>query len=446
MSKRHQSSRRKAYGRRQHEVRERAERRADQPDVECELDDLGDASTARRPTRSSFLDPRVAAPPLRVRRLRWPSTRAPARAPSRCRRRPDAPMRPARPSRRRAAAPAAAPAVRARRGPAGARPCSWRRSSSRSLLAFFSLAQTVRVSATSYEVDRLAAERERLEARLPGHPLATSTAWAASRRSASRASTPGWASWPSRSSSPPARPIASTDAGSDRFARRACSSCCRVRRRGGRARRAPRVLAGGPRATSSPPMAARQTSLRTEEPSPARRDLRPERRRSSWPRPSSATGSSRRPTCSTAERARRSASAGGAARPRGRRRPRRSVARCASDRAVRRPRPRTSTPRPPTGSARGPAADDRLAGLALEPRAGAGLPAGRRRPGDDAGGAPARLRQPRGRRASTASSSTTRTAGRRAARPRAPQRDVSGRPIPRPRRSSTPGAPARTCA
>ena len=33
------------------------------------------------------------------------------------------------------------------------------------LLAFFSLAQTVRVSATGYDIDRLLSERERLEAR-----------------------------------------------------------------------------------------------------------------------------------------------------------------------------------------------------------------------------------------------------------------------------------------
>ncbi len=36
------------------------------------------------------------------------------------------------------------------------------------LLAFFSLAQTVAVSATSYDLDRLAAERERLEGRIVG--------------------------------------------------------------------------------------------------------------------------------------------------------------------------------------------------------------------------------------------------------------------------------------
>ena len=34
------------------------------------------------------------------------------------------------------------------------------------MLAFFSLAQTVAVSATSYDIDRLAAERERLEAQI----------------------------------------------------------------------------------------------------------------------------------------------------------------------------------------------------------------------------------------------------------------------------------------
>jgi hypothetical protein len=34
------------------------------------------------------------------------------------------------------------------------------------LLAFFSLAQTVRVSATGYDIDRLLSERERLEARV----------------------------------------------------------------------------------------------------------------------------------------------------------------------------------------------------------------------------------------------------------------------------------------
>jgi hypothetical protein len=35
MSKRHQSSRRRSYGRRQHEVRERADRRSEGPDLEA---------------------------------------------------------------------------------------------------------------------------------------------------------------------------------------------------------------------------------------------------------------------------------------------------------------------------------------------------------------------------------------------------------------------------
>jgi hypothetical protein len=34
------------------------------------------------------------------------------------------------------------------------------------LLAFFSLAQTVRVSATSYDIDRMAADRDRLDAQI----------------------------------------------------------------------------------------------------------------------------------------------------------------------------------------------------------------------------------------------------------------------------------------
>ena len=57
MSKRHQSSRRKTYGRRQHEVRERRTR--DVPmDAEQELDDLGSTSLS---DRLSFLDPRSSS-------------------------------------------------------------------------------------------------------------------------------------------------------------------------------------------------------------------------------------------------------------------------------------------------------------------------------------------------------------------------------------------------
>jgi hypothetical protein len=56
MSKRHQSSRRKAYGRRQHEVRERHERAAHPEVAEFELDDWGAAAPA---DPFAFLDPRA---------------------------------------------------------------------------------------------------------------------------------------------------------------------------------------------------------------------------------------------------------------------------------------------------------------------------------------------------------------------------------------------------
>ena len=56
MSKRHQSSRRKAYGRRQHELRERHDRRHNPDRVEFSLDDF-DETPASDPL--SFLDPRT---------------------------------------------------------------------------------------------------------------------------------------------------------------------------------------------------------------------------------------------------------------------------------------------------------------------------------------------------------------------------------------------------
>ena len=59
MSKRHQSSRRKNYGRRQHEVRERRTRDDVMP-MDDELDATGPTGVAER---FSFLDPR--APSLR---------------------------------------------------------------------------------------------------------------------------------------------------------------------------------------------------------------------------------------------------------------------------------------------------------------------------------------------------------------------------------------------
>ena len=56
MSKRHQSSRRKTYGRRQHEVAERRPRELVQEPYESGLDDLGPAALA---DRLAFFDPRT---------------------------------------------------------------------------------------------------------------------------------------------------------------------------------------------------------------------------------------------------------------------------------------------------------------------------------------------------------------------------------------------------
>ena len=56
MSKRHQSSRRKTYGRRQHEVRERHDR--DQHSDSFQFD-LGDWTSAAPADPLAFLDPRA---------------------------------------------------------------------------------------------------------------------------------------------------------------------------------------------------------------------------------------------------------------------------------------------------------------------------------------------------------------------------------------------------
>jgi hypothetical protein len=59
MSRRHQSSRRKSYGRRQHELRERQERRHHPEGVEF---DLGSWGSAAQTDPLSFVDPRLARP------------------------------------------------------------------------------------------------------------------------------------------------------------------------------------------------------------------------------------------------------------------------------------------------------------------------------------------------------------------------------------------------
>lgn len=55
MSKRHQASRRKSYGRRQHEVRERHDRG---PHAEA-FDELGDWGSAVQADPLAFMDPRT---------------------------------------------------------------------------------------------------------------------------------------------------------------------------------------------------------------------------------------------------------------------------------------------------------------------------------------------------------------------------------------------------
>jgi hypothetical protein len=57
VSKRHQSNRRKTYGRRQHELSERRQRDAAPGTFEAGMDDLSSASLA---DTLAFLDPRAA--------------------------------------------------------------------------------------------------------------------------------------------------------------------------------------------------------------------------------------------------------------------------------------------------------------------------------------------------------------------------------------------------
>jgi hypothetical protein len=56
VSKRHQSSRRKNYGRRQHELTERRGRELSSEPLESDLDELGPTALA---DRFAFLDPRT---------------------------------------------------------------------------------------------------------------------------------------------------------------------------------------------------------------------------------------------------------------------------------------------------------------------------------------------------------------------------------------------------
>ena len=154
MSKRHTSSRRKTYGRRQHEVRERQDRGQHSRRLRVRARRLG--LRPARPTRSasSIRAARASASPSATER--WPSTRAPALAPSDCRA-PDG-------SPRVRASTAAASAARS--GPAARRTGSGLVLGAivvAFMLAFFSLAQQVRVSATGLDIGRLELDRQNLD-------------------------------------------------------------------------------------------------------------------------------------------------------------------------------------------------------------------------------------------------------------------------------------------
>ncbi len=157
MSKRHQSNRRKNYGRRQHEVSERRQRDQQPAEMELGLDDLVIPRHGRTP-----LVPRSAhaAHALRAGRLIVAVFQGARQRTVVLPRRPRVEIAtPALPRRRMRSA------VRARRGP-----------SRISLLlaaivvafagAFFSLSQDIRVSATGYEMDRLATQQRHLQDRV----------------------------------------------------------------------------------------------------------------------------------------------------------------------------------------------------------------------------------------------------------------------------------------
>ena len=124
MSKRHQSSRRKTYGRRQHEVRERQDRSQHTRGLRIRARRVGRPQP--RPIRSPSSTRAVRASASRSATDRWPSTRALARARSRCRAVPASADAPRLGAATRSV-PRSAPAV----GPTASASCS-ARSSSRS--------------------------------------------------------------------------------------------------------------------------------------------------------------------------------------------------------------------------------------------------------------------------------------------------------------------------
>ena len=218
MSKRHQTSRRKTYGRRQHEVRERRTRDDIMP-----MADRARRRRLDRPVRPLLVPRRtLAQPALRARRLRMAIYRAhaSARSSSRASRGwsvSDGPsMRRALPRRR------VRSAVRARRGTSrigvllGVIVVAF-------VCAFFSLSQSVRVSrpATRSTGSRPSRKTSRPARRISERPQ---PAGQGSRPSASWPSTPASDRWPSRSSSPPL--IDRDHAGPNGLPPPPRSSCC----------------------------------------------------------------------------------------------------------------------------------------------------------------------------------------------------------------------------
>ena len=290
VSKRHQSSRRKTYGRRQHEVRERARPRPAQPKAfEFELGDVGPG----RPGRSARL-PRSAQPahPLRARRLRMAVYEGARPAPSRF----------PRPRRASSTVPTLAAPARPRRGPGRppdqpARPSSSAPSSSRSCSRSSRSPSRSASRRPGYDIGRLQLERERARStaaselasdlnRLGREPAIRKLAHRRRPRPAGRA----------RSSCRPAE--RSRDRCWVAPIRAAASSLLLVVFAVGRlgAGRPARLLAGR-RARPAGRRGARPDdghAIETAE--PARRHLRPERHGRPGHDRRSATGSSRRPT------------------------------------------------------------------------------------------------------------------------------------------------------
>ena len=386
MSKRHQASRRKTYGRRQHEVRERQDRAQHAEGFDFELGDWGSDA---RPTRSASSIRAVRASASCSATERWPSTRVHVLGSSGC---------------------------RCVRGSSPARRCARRRvrgafrAGRRTnrlgivlggivvafMLAFFSLAQEVRVSATGLDIGRLQVERQRLDA--PGRGARFGREPARSRAGDPQARD-RCRPRPARRAHRPASPL--IDRGTRCWAeptRAAACSSCSSSSSSARWRSAARLgLLAGRRSGASRRRGPGADDGHGRDRQQARRHLRPERDGRPGHLARSESDSSPRPTCITADKraaTRHGADAGSSGSTR------RQAPRCATS------SPRRASTSSSTTASSGPqadqirAADRRTPGLRAVARIGAraGLSAGRRRSQDDARGEPPRLRQPGRRR------------------------------------------------